>query len=113
MFRAVFITLLTSYLFFATLEEFFDGFVSRYFNLNWLLLGVFLSALPVFGAASVQPAETPRSRAATWFLLVASSLVTLALVFFSAGALEIRWRMLLSAYGGLMTAAILSVLFEE
>ncbi|MEK7606998.1 MAG: hypothetical protein AAB444_02290 [Patescibacteria group bacterium] len=113
MFRTAFVTLLASYLVFSTLEEFFEGFVSRFFNLNWLLLAVLISAFPVFGATLQPSVVTSRSKGMTWLLMAISSFVTTVLIFFSADAIEIRWRMLLAAYGGLMTAAILLVLFEE
>ena len=111
-FRCLFAVCLLSYVGFSLLEEFSKGFVSRYFNLNWLLLAVLISAIPLF-RGGVSAGETDVKRGRPWLLMCVSSVATIGFVYVSAGALEFEWRFLLSVYGGLMTAAILSVLFEE
>lgn len=112
-FRSFFALCLLSYVGFSLLEEFSRGFVSRYFNLNWLLLAVLASAIPLFRAGASPADQTEAKRGRPWLLMAVSSVATVGVIFVSAGALDLGWRLLLSAYGGLMTAAILSVLFEE
>ena len=111
--RSVFIILILSYIFFSLLEEFKEGFVSNYFNLNLLLLAVLLSAILVFFVQNKEETKLEEKRKRPWFLISVSGLITLGLVWFSADELEFFWRELLSLYGGLMTIGILLVLFEE
>lgn len=110
----LFLITIVAYFSFATIEEFVPGFVSDYFNPHLLLIPVvgFLVALLVVEKGA-KPAAAPLKTKYSTPLILAAVLVTVGILWLGAQEIPTFWRVLVSVYGGLLVAGILTVLFKE
>jgi hypothetical protein len=111
--RLVFIVLLLSYIFLSFLEELKKGVVSNYLNLNWLFLGILLSAFFLFLWGEEEIELKKKKTSWFWFLLV--SLIMSGLVWFETLSfpLDFFWHFFLAFFSGLTTLGILLIIFGE
>lgn len=113
-FNYLFVITLVVYIVFAAVEEFIPGFISDYFNPHLLIIPVvaFLAALLVVEREKPLRDGAQKTRR-SWVLIVLASFATLVILWIGADELAVGWRAVVTVYGGLLVAGILSVLFKE
>ena len=112
---SLFLISLSAYFIFAAIEEFIPGFVSDYFNVHILLIPTVLFLASALFLERRMPAPRERLQPAKGNvpLIVFTSFATLGILWFGANTLPLLWRVLVSAYGAVLVAGTLTILYKD
>lgn len=114
-YSSCFVIALVAYFVFAAIEEFIPGFVSRYFNPQWLFIPVviLLILMLAFGKNGQKEKVGAKPERLNYVLLFVAGLITLTIIWIGAKDLALFWRGLVAVYGGVLVVGMLSVLLKE